>query len=241
MKRMDLSLQHILRYADEGENMLDRLVTGDESWVHHYQPQSKRASMQWEHPNSPVSSTNFKATPSAEVTLAVFWDSQGALLAHFQMRDENVNAVPYCEVLLKLRDAIHRKRPGQLARGVLLHHDNSRPHTARATRYRLQDLQWELLEHPPYSPDLAPSDFHLSGTLKKYVGGKRFADDEEVETELWMWLRQQSKETAGFDAMGQVYQRSSRICRGINVFSPKFEYGMFYVLHTFVTYLLTAS
>jgi hypothetical protein len=61
---------------------------------------------------------------------AVFWDSQGVLLAHFQKRSENVNSASYCEVLLTFRDAIHSKHPGQLARGVLLHNENARPHTA---------------------------------------------------------------------------------------------------------------
>jgi hypothetical protein len=44
---MGLFLQHHLRYAEEGEDMLNRIVTEDESWVHHYQPESKRASLQW--------------------------------------------------------------------------------------------------------------------------------------------------------------------------------------------------
>jgi hypothetical protein len=44
-----------------------------------------------------------------------------------------------------------------------------------------QELQWELLEHPPYSPDLAPSDFHLFGLLKNHLSGKRFVDEEAVE------------------------------------------------------------
>jgi histone-lysine N-methyltransferase SETMAR len=91
-----------------------------------------------------------KATPSAgKVMFAVFWDSQGVLLAYFQKRGENVNSASYCEVLLKLRDKLLSKRPGQLARVVLLHHDNARPHTARATQERIQELQWEHLEHPP--------------------------------------------------------------------------------------------
>jgi hypothetical protein len=71
-------------------------------------------------------------------------------LAHFQKRGENVNSTSNAEVLLKLQDAIPRKLPGQLARGALLHHDNARPHTAQATQERIQELQWELLEHPPY-------------------------------------------------------------------------------------------
>jgi histone-lysine N-methyltransferase SETMAR len=146
--------------------------------------------MLWKHPNSP-SNKKFKVTsmPSAgKVMVTVFWDSQGVLLDHFHRRGENGNSASYCEVPLKLRDAIRRKRNGQLARGVLLHHDSIRPHTARATQKRSQELQWELLEHPPYSPDLAPGDFHLFDSLKNRLGGKGFADDEKVKTEVRKWL-----------------------------------------------------
>jgi hypothetical protein len=75
-------------------------------------------------------------------------------------------------------------------------------------------MQWELLEHLPYSPDLAPSDFHLFGPLKNHLGGERFADDEEVETEVRSWLRQESKDfyAAGFDAL--IKQRNKRVSVG---------------------------
>jgi histone-lysine N-methyltransferase SETMAR len=105
-----------------------------------------------------------------------------------------VNSESYCEVLLKLWDIIHRKHPGQLAKGVLLHHDNTRPHTAQTTQEKIQELQWELLEHPPYSPDLAHSDFHPHDLLKNHFLGKHFADDEEVKREVQKWVRQQSKD-----------------------------------------------
>jgi transposase len=149
-------------------------------------------------PNQSVLQWNgkFKFTSmssAGKVTLTVFWESQGALLAYFQKRCDNENSASHCVVLLKLPDAIRRKHPGQLARGVQLHHDNARPHTARATEERIQELQWELLEHPPYSPDLGPYDLHLFGPLKNHIGGKRFAGDEEVETEVRKWLIQQSK------------------------------------------------
>jgi hypothetical protein len=122
--------------------------------------------MQREHSSS-ASTKKFKVMPSAgKVVLTVFWDSQGILLAHFQKYGENLNSASYCEVLLKFQDAICRKHLSQLARGVLLHNDNARPLTARATHERIQELQWELLEHLPYSLDLALSDIHLSGPLK---------------------------------------------------------------------------
>jgi hypothetical protein len=123
--------------------------------------------------------------------LTVFCDLQGVLLAHFQKHGESVTSAFYCEVLLKLRDSIRRKRPGQLAREVMLYHDNARPYTALATQARIQELQWELLEHPAYGPDVPPSDFHLFRPLKYHRGGRRFADGKEVETEVQKWLRQQ--------------------------------------------------
>jgi len=71
-QRMGLSLQHLQRYQDEGNDMLSRIVTGDESWVHHYEHETKRASIQWKHPVSPVHK-KFKVTLSAgKFMLTVF-------------------------------------------------------------------------------------------------------------------------------------------------------------------------
>jgi hypothetical protein len=52
---------------------------------------------------------------------------------------------------------------------------------------------------------LASSDFHLFGLLKTHLGGRHFADDEEVETEVQKWLRQESKDfcAAGFNTLIQ--------------------------------------
>jgi hypothetical protein len=84
LNHMSLPWQHLLRYAEEGEDMLNRIVTGDESWVHHYQPESKHASVQWKHLRSP-STKKFKVMPSAlKVMFTMPGDSQGVLLAHFQ-------------------------------------------------------------------------------------------------------------------------------------------------------------
>jgi histone-lysine N-methyltransferase SETMAR len=119
----------------------------------------------------------------------------GSTVSPFQKCDENVNSASHCEVLLKL--------PGQLSRGILLHHDNAIPHTTRATQKRLQVIHGELLKYSPYSPDLAPSDFHLFGLLGNNLGGKGFADDKEVEKEMGKWLKQESEDfcTSGFDAL----------------------------------------
>jgi histone-lysine N-methyltransferase SETMAR len=187
--RMGLSLFHLMRYQEQGDQFLQRLVTGDETWVYHFTPESKRASMTWKHTSSPPPK-KFKATLSTNKILAtVFWDHDGVLLVDFLSKGETVNATRYCETLVRLRDAIRHKRPGLLRQGVVLLHDNARPHTASSTRKLLQRFKWEVLEHPPYSPDLAPSDYHLFGPLKKHLAGKRYATVDQVHQAVMSWLR----------------------------------------------------
>jgi hypothetical protein len=94
----------------------------------------------------------------------------GSTVSPFSEACENVNSASYCEVLLNLLNAISRELLGQLARGVLLRHDNASPHRAQATQKRIQELQWEHLERPHYGPKLAPSDLHLSGLLTSHLG-----------------------------------------------------------------------
>jgi [histone H3]-lysine36 N-dimethyltransferase SETMAR len=63
---------------------------------------------------------------------------------------------------------------------VVFLHDNASSHTARVSKKKLDDLGWEVLPHPPYSPDMAPSDFHLFTSLKGWLKGRHYNDIEEV-------------------------------------------------------------
>ena len=65
----------------------------------------------------------------------------------------------------------------------MLLHDNAHPHTVAHTDEMLQKLKFEVVAHPPYSPDLAPSDYHLFGPLKEALRGRRFTLDQEVKEE----------------------------------------------------------
>ena len=50
-------------------------------------------------------------------------------------------------------------------------------------------MKWDILDLPPYSPDLAPGDFHLFLHLKKRLAGKKFDDDDEVREEVMTWFK----------------------------------------------------
>jgi len=131
--------------------------------------------------------------PSAgKPVLTVFWDSHGPILEHYLEKDVTVTSVNYCNMLRnELRPAIRSKRRGRMTQDVLLLHDNAHPHTAHLTINTIRQLNWGVREHPAYSPDLVPSDFHLFGHLKNALRGRRFAADDEVKEAVHDWLRSQ--------------------------------------------------
>ncbi len=106
-----------------------------------------------------------------------------------------MNSESYCKVLRdELRQAIREKRRGRIRRGVILQHDNAPPHAAHLTRGTLEEFGWEVLIHPPYSSDLAPSDFHIFGPLKTFSRGKNFSTNDEEKIDAETWLCSQPKE-----------------------------------------------
>ena len=121
--------------------------------------------------------------------MATFWGGSsmratGYLLTH----GTTLNATSYCATLYQLREEIHYKRPELLTTGVLLLHDNARPHIATVTRDLWQRFQWEVLDHTLYSPDLASSNYHLLEPLKKHLESQHFRTDIEVQQAVLTWL-----------------------------------------------------
>ena len=125
--RVDIYQKHLDHYGNERDIFLDRIITGDETWIHHYEPESKQQSVEWKHPQSPCK-RKFKTQPSAgNLMLTVFWDtrpSTGILSGekHYNRRER------YSEMLTdRLKPAIRSKRQGLLSKCVVLLHDNVRP------------------------------------------------------------------------------------------------------------------
>lgn len=109
--------------------------------------------MQWKRADSPRPK-KFRTVKSAgKRMVAVIWNCQGVLLIDWLEPDASINSDAYVETLTKLRRAIQNKRPGKWAEGVLLQHDNARPHTGRKTA-SIGQLVLQVLPHPSYSPGL---------------------------------------------------------------------------------------
>ena len=95
---------------------------------------------------------------------------------------------------MKLDKGMKEKRP-ELAtcKGVIFDQDNARPHTSFVNRKKLLELGWKVMLHPLYSPDLAPSDYHLFRSLQNHLNGKTFDSNEAVKNELIQFLPLRTK------------------------------------------------
>jgi histone-lysine N-methyltransferase SETMAR len=92
---------------------------------------------------------------------------------------------------VQLKDILKEKCCRKVTKGVLLLHDIAPSHRAFATQ---KNLGFQCLDHPTYSPDLAPSDYHLFSGLKKQLKGHHFSFDAEVIAAVETWLDEQHSE-----------------------------------------------
>ena len=95
---------------------------------------------------------------------------------------------------MQLKDILKEKRRRKVTKGVLFLHDNAPAHWALATHKKLAYLGFQCLDHPPYSPDLALSDYHLFPGLKKQLKGRRSSYNAEVIAAVETWLDGQTSE-----------------------------------------------
>ena len=178
--RAESSLALLHLYNESPEDFISRVVTGDETWVHHYDPESKQESMQWaEKGSKPPTKARVRAS-AGKVMLTVFWDYKGILMVDYLPHKQTINAQYYIEIIRRLRQTIIDKRRGLMRRGPYLLHDNAPSHKAGIAQDAIRQSGLRQLDHPPYSPDLALSNFHLFPNLKKALRGRHFANDEEL-------------------------------------------------------------
>ena len=165
---------------------LDQVLTGDEKWVMYANFTRKR---QWVDAHAKPEPEPKPDLHPQKIMLSVWWDSQGIVFFELLPSNTTINATYYCGQLERLSHQLAIVRP--LREKVFFLHDNARPHTAKLTRLKLVSLGWEILPHPPYSPDLAPSDYHLFRALQGHLNGKRFDEEEDLKAELETFFNSQ--------------------------------------------------
>ena len=186
-QRCQSSEQTLELFRRDPNDFLLRLVTTDETWLYHYDLETKQQSMEWRHSGLPRPKNSECKNPLEKFSPA-FWDQDGILLIDYLQKGQTMNAEYYSSLLVQLKDILKEKRRGKVTKGVLFLHDNVPSHRALATQKKLAYLGFQCLESPPYSLDLAPSDYHLFPGLKVQLKDRHFSSDTEVNVAAKTWL-----------------------------------------------------
>lgn len=189
------------------EPFLDKLITGDEKWILYENIKRKKVYCK------PGTSATIIAKPDLhqrKVMLCLWWDRRGPVYYELLKQGQTINANTYCNQLDKLNAAIKEKRPVLANRkGILFHQDNAKRHTAMATQLKLNELGWEVLSHPPYSPDIAPSYYYLFRSLQNYLTGKKFTSFKAVSMAVaeYFGSKDENFYARGIDKLPERWQR----------------------------------
>ena len=169
-KRLDFA-KAMLAKLQSGEWRSDQILTCDEAWFYHRQIKKRSECAAWKEPCEPPEAVVRRDRYEPKTMYSIFFRSTGLVLVHAVGHEETMTSEYYVENCLKPAFAqVRRERPRSGLRGILLLHDNARPHTAQNTENYLISQGVRTIDHPPYSPDLSPCDYWLFDYIKRNLG-----------------------------------------------------------------------
>ncbi|CAF3177204.1 unnamed protein product [Rotaria sp. Silwood2] len=183
------------RFEEGQSHCVFDIITGDESWFYHYDPELKEQSKAWMSTTDPRPTKIHRTKSAGKRMVAIFFMKSGLIKSVPLETGATVNASWYVNTCLpQVFKAVSERRETRGLRGLIFHDDNARPHRAWITNEFLLENHVEQYPNPPYSPDLSSCDFFLFQKLKNQLRGIRFNDDNEMLTALQRVIDSLTKE-----------------------------------------------
>ena len=149
--------QDIIERLQTEPDLLRKVISGDETRIFEYDPETKRQRCQWKSPTSPRPKKAIESKSKVKVMLIMFFHVRGIVHNEFLTQGQTIKQQVCKEILRRLlRSVREERRELWQDKSWLLHH-----HNALSFRQFLAEKNITVLEQPPYSPDLAPCDFFL--------------------------------------------------------------------------------
>lgn len=170
-----------------GRLHLRNIVTHDQTWIFY---DGGVCGKQWLQPGQVGNLVPKRDIHGKKQLLCFYWSVIGPLYWELLKTGDTFNSEVYCRHLLSVQAEVQRKRASKEWIGpIKILEDNARPHKSqRSTNHVRNVLGWEVIEHPAYSPDLAPSDFHAFISLKNFIHGRQFRKEDEVKAAIYDYL-----------------------------------------------------
>ena len=193
--RLRLASQVIEKYDKCDPRRLEEIVTGDETWIYHFQPDSKAENKVWVSCEGDRPVIGRRCKTSHRMLYAIFFDLKGPVLQISAPKGCSAAGKFYREsVFTQLVDFYQKRRARTGVRGIKLLHDNALAHKSATVQEYLKESGLDVLDHPPYSPDLSPCDFWLFPRLKEMLAGHRFESCCGIGSAVYQCLQHIPKE-----------------------------------------------
>ncbi|QQP40773.1 Putative mariner transposase [Caligus rogercresseyi] len=178
--RVTTSMECLALFNRNKDEFFRRFVTVNETWIHYNAPETKQQLKQWVLKGESAPKKAKVGLSANEVMATVFWDARGVIHIDYLQKGRTMNGEYYTSLLDRFNEDLKKKRPHLAKKKFIFHQDNARVHTCVVSMAKFYELSYELLPHPPYSPDLAPSDYFLLPNLKKWLAGKIFYSNKYI-------------------------------------------------------------
>ena len=122
--------------------------------------------------------------------LFIWWDQNGVIYYELLKPSETIIGERYRLQIIRLKRPESENNHAK----IILQYDNTRPHVYSVVKNYLEGANWEVLSHPPYSPDIAPSDYHLFLSMQSPLSGERFSSAENLQIWIDNWVASKDQE-----------------------------------------------
>lgn len=205
--RVEIS-RTILCYLDKAKkNNFKFILTGDECWFEYRYNYKRMWVFDFDERQDIVSPSDIQK----KTMVTIFFNADGVQLIDVKPKGIKINSDYFINMILqKLADLDVVKKAKNQKQQMLLHFDNAPSHNAKVVESFIAKTTFERIPHPPYSPDLAPSDFGLFGTVKDYFKGREFESEEELLSAINEFLTSKSKQF--FKSLFENWEKRLKRC-----------------------------
>ena len=173
----------------------DCIVTGDESWTQHYDPPSQLEAKVWKRLGEQTPTRLRQEISAGKIMMIIFRNKDGVPLTEYLPRGTMINGSYYASIIERLHSVIVEKGRGKVSHEVVLLHNNAPIGKCKIVQAAIRQAAFIELNHPAYSLDIAPANYHPLSNLKKFLRLKNSSSDDEVFTTVEDYLTDLNSES----------------------------------------------
>ena len=217
-QRLQCAQELLKTYKGCNSRVISNLLTGDETWMHMFEPQRRADNKHWKRKDKKRPCIAKRTISSKKMLYAVFFNSSGPVVQMPCPSGHTVTGRFYKNsVLKKVKEFYNRKRPSKGWSGAHLLYENASSHKCEVVKSFLASEKVKVLNHPPCSSDLSPCDFFLFPRLKKMLSANKYTSRSSLGCAIYQRLQQIPKRRL-FICFSRLGKKVTKMCfskRGI--------------------------